>query len=388
MDNQDHLETIIHHLFIRCLEGSATREEVLQLQNWLSESKEHLDHFRQIERVWLETGKEHRYNPEEALLRLNQMLQVAPRREATRRWLVAGRYAAAAVILLSIALWAFYGNLTPSSPPSGVESIQPGSKKAILVLSSNEEVILSEELSETVVEGKTRIKNSDHTLSYESTGREETAEEENCLITPRGGEYSVILSDGTKVWLNADSKLTYPVRFLNDQRVVYLQGEAYFKVAHDSSKPFVVHSGEIQVRVLGTEFNIRNYQDDYIATTLVSGSVLLKDARDNVCHLRPGQQAVLRGDRLEVSDVESLLYTGWKDGFFIYQNRSLDEILKDLARWYDFDYYYQDQELKEHVLTAKLRKFDTIDRVFDVLSQTGRYTFDWRGKNVTIMSNK
>lgn len=204
------------------------------------------------------------------------------------------------------------------------------------------------------------------------------------MVTPRGGEYSVVLSDGTKVWLNAESELKYPVHFNGPERRVYLKGEAYFDVAKRKGQKFIVCSDKTQITVLGTEFNIKNYEGGVVAATLVAGSVLV-GYEDNECCLKPGQQAVVSVDGVNVREVETILYTAWKDGFFVCQDMTLDQILQELSRWYDFTYFYQNEELGALRLTAKLRKFDSVEDIFEILKMTGQVDFVVKGRTVTVM---
>ena len=174
------------------------------------------------------------------------------------------------------------------------------------------------------------MKKEGNTLVYGEKHAKETAGEYNRLITPRGGEYAVVLADGTKVWLNAESELHYPVHFPEHEREVHLKGEAYFSVSKQAGKPFVVCVGDSRITVLGTEFNVRNYQDEVVATTLVKGAVRIHDA-GRECDLTPGQQAVIEADGIRVREVDTDLYTAWKDGYFIYREKTLEDIMKELS---------------------------------------------------------
>ena len=195
----------------------------------------------------------------------------------------------------------------------------------------------------------------------------------------------MVLADGTKVWLNAESELHYPVHFPEHEREVHLKGEAYFSVSKQAGKPFVVCVGDSRITVLGTEFNVRNYQDEVVATTLVKGAVRIHDA-GRECDLTPGQQAVIETDGIRVREVDTDLYTAWKDGYFIYREKTLEDIMKELSRWYDFTYDCQSEELRQMTLTAKLRKFDRVEDIFDILKRTGRLDFATHGKNVTVLA--
>jgi len=187
------------------------------------------------------------------------------------------------------------------------------------------------------------------------------------------------------VWVNAESELRYPVQFSGTERKVYLKGEAYFAVTKQVTKPFIVCLDQAEITVLGTEFNVRNYENEAIATTLVKGSVSVTDNSNiSECRLRPGQQAVLEKGGITVREVEPIHFVAWKDGFFVYQDKKLDDILNELARWYDFTFSYRNNELKDLVLTAKLKKFDRVDRIFRILTETGKLGFTTQGKEVIV----
>lgn len=251
-------------------------------------------------------------------------------------------------------------------------------------MGENRRVVLDEGTADAVFGDSSAVRKEGDKLVYEAVADGDTAVSYNRLITPRGGEYTVVLADGTQVWLNAESELTYPVRFAGSERRVFLKGEAYFDVAKCEGKKFIVSSGNTQVSVLGTEFNVKGYEDGQVAATLVEGAVVVRHEEEE-CRLKPGEQAVVREDGIKVAEVETVLYTAWKDGFFIYREASLDAIMQELARWYDFTYFYQNSGVADLNLTAKLRKFDQVEDVFEILEMTGQVEFVIKNKTVTII---
>lgn len=202
------------------------------------------------------------------------------------------------------------------------ENIEPGGKKAILVLGSDEKVVLGDEAEETLLAGNTTVKKKEiHWYMIDKKWR--GGRRVQSADYPRGGEYAVVLADGTKVWVNAESELRYPVQFSGTERKVYLKGEAYFAVTKQVTKPFIVCLDQAEITVLGTEFNVRNYENEAIATTLVKGSVSVTDNSNiSECRLRPGQQAVLEKGGITVREVEPIHFVAWKDGFFVYQDKN------------------------------------------------------------------
>ena len=385
MDNFKDNETDIQHLIISSLEGTASEEELLVLQKWLEESEQHFLLFHAYRQDWIQAGCVQRYQTEEAWKKVEHRLFHRMSVKHLFLWTRIAGYAALVVLMIAVG-YVFMRRDQDKDQAYVVEgNIEPGGKKAILVLGSDEKVVLGDEAEETLLAGNTTVKKEGNTLVYGEKHAKETAGEYNRLITPRGGEYAVVLADGTKVWLNAESELHYPVHFPEHEREVHLKGEAYFLVSKQAGKPFVVCVGDSRITVLGTEFNVRNYQDEVVATTLVKGAVRIHDA-GRECDLTPGQQAVIETDGIRVREVDTDLYTAWKDGYFIYREKTLEDIMKELSRWYDFTYDCQSEELRQMTLTAKLRKFDRVEDIFDILKRTGRLDFATHGKNVTVLA--
>ena len=377
MDNFKDNETDIQHLIISSLEGTASEEELLVLQKWLEESEQHFLLFHAYRQDWIQAGCVQRYQTEEAWKKVEHRLFHRMSVKHLFLWTRIAGYAALVVLMIAVG-YVFMRRDQDKDQAYVVEgNIEPGGKKAILVLGSDEKVVLGDEAEETLLAGNTTVKKEGNTLVYGEKHAKETAGEYNRLITPRGGEYAVVLADGTKVWLNAESELHYPVHFPEHEREVHLKGQA--------GKPFVVCVGDSRITVLGTEFNVRNYQDEVVATTLVKGAVRIHDA-GRECDLTPGQQAVIEADGIRVREVDTDLYTAWKDGYFIYREKTLEDIMKELSRWYDFTYDCQSEELRQMTLTAKLRKFDRVEDIFDILKRTGRLDFATHGKNVTVLA--
>lgn len=385
MDNFRLLDEHIQHLFIAYLEGIASDEEILGLQQWLAQSEDHFNLFSQFRKDWLQAGQIQRYNLEGAWNKTERRLTTRRIPAYKHLWVKWASCAAAIVLLFSVGYYWINASSDQTLEFAGNVSIEPGSKKAILVLGTNEQVELNNYSQDSIFRGNATVKKEGNTLVYDESKQIPVAEEYNRLITPRGGEYSVVLSDGTKVWLNAESELKYPVHFSGSERKVYLKGEAYFAVTKQEGQAFVVCSDDARITVLGTEFNVRNYNNKAIATTLVKGSVRVAHD-DDECNLVPGQQAIIGDDGIQINQVETILYTGWKDGYFVFQDQTLDDILKELSRWYDFTYFYQNNKLETFTLTAKLRKFDSVNEVLEVLKGTGRFDFIIKEKTITVVS--
>ena len=204
------------------------------------------------------------------------------------------------------------------------------------------------------------------------------------IIVPRGGEYNLKLADGTDVWMFADSEIRFPTRFKGNKREVYLSGEAYFEVHHDPSRPFYVKTTSLDVKVLGTSFNVKAYDDmDVVETSLVEGVVSVKD---NV--LRPNMQAVFHKNTGDFSyrKINGDNYRLRKERVFVFENERLDDILQEMARWYDFDIFYQNPDIADKQFGLKLEKYEHVDSLLRILELTGEVKFSIKGRILTVMS--
>ena len=208
------------------------------------------------------------------------------------------------------------------------------------------------------------------------------------LNIPRGGEFFVCLSDGTKVWLNSESELKYASEFVGEERRVYLTGEAYFEVAHNPNKPFFVESKNLQIQVLGTSFGVRVYKDeDYALTTLEEGQVNIHTATSSVT-LKPGEQAKLHDNEITVNKVNTCSYTAWRNGKYIFINEPLGNIMKTLARWYDINIFYTSSKLEQIQFTGELIRYKNIEELLSKFEILEKVKFEIRNNTVTIKEYK
>jgi ferric-dicitrate binding protein FerR (iron transport regulator) len=223
-------------------------------------------------------------------------------------------------------------------------------------------------------------------LSFVSSGRA-VSDGYTRLVTPRCGEYSVVLSDGTRVWLNVESELAYPARFSPGRREVYLRGEAYFKIAPDASRPFVIHSGGVDVISPGAECNVRDRPREGLAVTPVAGTVLARDTTGRaICHPRVGQQATWRDGAFAVAGVETGLYTAWKEGYFEYRDAPLERVLEDLSRWYGFTYTFACPAACRHVVNVRFPRFVDLDRALELVSPGKAFSLVREERRVTVVA--
>lgn len=295
--------------------------------------------------------------------------------------------AAIAVLLCSVLLYRWLGtNQENQVVPRDVRQ-NVNTSIAHLKLNTGEVVELEKYDGKFIREDSVQIANENATLRYTSTDSVAPEKVEfNTLVIPRGSEYNIVLADGTKVFLNAGSEISYPVVFAGDKREVELKGEAYFEVRKDERRPFFVQAGDVQIQVLGTSFNVTAYPGrGRIETTLEEGKIQLTDGRESV-EVSPGKQAIydIEDGRFEVKQVDTKLYTAWKDGYYKFDQMTLEDIMETLALWYDLNVFYRNPGVKSLEFTGRLRRYDEVVSLFEKLEQTGLVVFEVNGKNVII----
>lgn len=300
-------------------------------------------------------------------------------------------YAAMITVLLSVGgMMSYYsgirGNKSDELLVVKNTLTQPGSR-AILMLPDGSEFDLKNENSRgALLQEKFSLSVNEESLSYQNVATGDSTVVYHTLKVPRGGEYILMLSDSTEVYLNADTRLRYPVSFQGKERKVYLSGEAYFKVKKDERKPFIVEAEHVEVKVLGTTFNVRAYGDEQeIQTTLESGKVLVSAAGQRV-NLVPGKQAVFNKQTsvLDARDVDIDLFMAWKEGRLMYDNYPLEKVLTDLSRWYAFDVFYSRDELRSYKFSLNMKKHEAFTQVLELIEKTGDIRFEVKNKTVIV----
>ena len=362
------------------------REEV---KAWLEESERNKEYFREFQRVHLEF--QWGVDAREVKSDFNVLRKKLRRRSSLQVWY---GVAAAVVILLSVGGMLLWNSGEIEEKPVQVAekvTIQPGKSQAILVLSSGEEVAMgnvSRQLEEK--DGTSVVVSETGRISYQSAeGKggitKDTARVMNRLVIPRGGEFNLTLSDGTRVWLNAETELRYPVQFNGKERVVYLKGEAYFEVSKNKEKPFLVQVDDMSVKVYGTAFNVNTYNK--IETVLVTGSVSMNQGGKEVL-LKPNQKGVFDqvSGKITVEDVDVLAYVSWKNGDFIFRNESLNSIMDKLSRWYGLEVLYQDAGLQDVRLSGNLKRYKDVRELFVSFEKISDARFKVQGNKVIVSS--
>ena len=368
-----------------------TRREELndeEVTAWLKE-KNHVELLDEIAAIRQKlSGQSYGENGEEEFLHLEKSIYDQKSRRMTLRWSIA------ASIILLVGL--FVGRTINGVRDMHEEQelaknvMQPGTSKAILMMADGKEVVLEQGQNLNILlNERVRVATSNRGIVYEEHGKGVVTEEYNKLTTPIGGEYSLVLSDGTKVFLNADSELKYPVEFSDGKRIVDLKGEAYFEVHKDSLRPFVVRVNGAEVTVLGTSFNVNTYGDDgQIYTTLVNGAVRVSSVKNGQAEvLKPGMQSVMdvQSGQLTVREVDVEPYVAWREGRFVFRAMTLDLIMRQLQRWYDFEVFYQNPELKDYEFRGVIKRDMDLDKVLSVIKVTTNVDFEVKGKVITII---
>ncbi len=384
-------ETISASMIYRKIEGKLSENEEVRFNIWLKESREHQEYYKRMqklyerENVWEISGEEVR----EAWHTFEQQMKGC-RQTTRKRHLVWGMSVAASVIVVFCSYWFMYHPTTREE--MAVQKIIPGQYSAVLEMADGKMYRLGEERYSLQEKTGNRIKIDSAFLSYLPTDDVRVVAHEivyNKLSIPRGGEYRIELEDGTKVWINSASRLQYPVVFSGDTREVYLEGEAYFEVRRDSSRPFIVHAGQQKVTVLGTSFGITCYGNevnDY--TTLVSGKVNVElEQGKQAFMLEPGMQVeynkvsgMVRERRVDVAE-----FVAWKEGKYVFKQKRLEDILSTLSRWYDFEVFYQNSEMKEVLFSGELRRFDDFNYLLRLIERTSDVKFVIDKKVVQVM---
>lgn len=392
-------EERIYYLLNAYTNKTATYAEEQELLQWAATTNNNIILKKYIHHL-IETQTDEKF-PEVNWENLyDQILQQADKNKQTKvRYIKWYKIAAAAVLAFIVVSGIYLLSHKKKQTPLVVENstklyknnIQPGETKAILRAGNRQVILNKKDTSFTLAGNTVHINSGDVKIADVKPVR-------YTLITPRGGEYRLMLSDGTKVWLNADSKLIYPSVFTGNTREVSLTGEAYFEVSpHPASPkgrgvamPFIVNSKNQKIEVLGTEFNVNAYPDEAnIITTLVNGKVQVKSSKRRL-QLEPGQQAILRqaqDDKREIilvenADVEQAV--AWKNGYFRFDKADIHTIMKQLARWYDIKVSYSDN-LPKHYFGAIMNRDNNISQILKMLEATGDVHFKIEGKEVRVM---
>ncbi|MDN3582471.1 FecR family protein [Mucilaginibacter flavus] len=371
----------IYNLIRKYRDNTATEQEKETLTEW----------YRNVANQNAEFPDDEETVEEEMLFRINNQINpLKRRRHSIRNWSVA----ASVIFVLSFGTYFFTRKTADSKKNELVHNtvIVPGSNKAILTLANGQKISLTDAQKGTVINqsGVQISKTVDGQLVYTAARDDKNAAnataavQYNSMETPRGGQYQLLLPDGTRVWLNASSLIKYPVDFnTGSERKVELSGEAYFEVAHNKSRPFRVVTSRQVVEVLGTHFNVNAYKDEpNTKTTLLEGSVKVTGDKESAM-LKPGQQANLT-DGIKVSDVDAEEAVAWKNGYFRFDDEKLETVMRKVSRWYNVDVEYRDNEVKNYLFAALTTRFDNLSTLLKIMDQTVDANFSVEGTKIII----
>ena len=380
-------DIIIIRLILGHWAGKLSEPEKKELDNWLEQSEKHRIYFQK----WCDDERQDDllskigcYDPGEGW---QQVVRKRNMRRNRRWWLVAA--ASVAILFGGLAVYR-YSKIPVSLPLASEEtSIYPGKRMARLITPSGETVLL-DTLRQTEIQ-QMKLHNDQGRVVIQAACGDANGDQPvyHCLEVPRGGEFSFLLPDSTTVFLNAESRLRFPDRFVpGSERIVYLSGEAYFDVKRDPRSPFLVCLEHSTVKVTGTSFNVKAYPDDTSeATTLISGTVSMGiGTTEQWLVLKPGEQGCYDATRktLLQQTVDVNYYTAWKDGVFAFYRQPLEEVMKTLGRWYLFDTHYQNEALKSILYTGKINRHASIREVLHTFELMDELTFDIKGKEVIV----
>ncbi len=370
------------HLWLKYKSGNTTEAESQLVELWFHELNN--DEPIQLSDAEIEKAHQQMYVAVHGQIKAKQT-----------KWTLWHRLAGAAAILLTVVgLSLLILNQQKLNPIVSNQKILPGGNKATLTLANGKVINLNDALTGELASqtGIIISKTADGELLYtvQSDVKQETTTKEgfNIISTPRGGQYQVNLPDGTKVWLNAASYLKFLPDFSKQaQRKVVFSGEAYFEVAK-SERPFIVVTNQQEVKVLGTHFNINGYTDDEsIKTTLLEGAVIVRNVKTNqLSNLKPGQQNMLKENRMDVLKVDTEEAIAWKNGYFTFNKEPLESIMRKISRWYDVDIDAPaNPALMQKEFSGTVSRFGNVSDVLEMLELTDVVHFKTEGRRIIIM---
>lgn len=378
------------YLFYRYFQKTASREELDELSLLMNQPENEAAVKLLMEEAFL------LFEPKGNVLSDTQSEQILTNVQShTRKHINWWRSLAAAAAVLVVMAAGFYGWRSMSwkeeAPVMAAQNdVPPGTNKAVLHLADGTVVTLDSAGNQVIRQGETTINQQNGQLHYNAANTNTTAVSFNTLSTPRGGQYSVTLPDGSKVWLNAASSLKFPTAFTGTERKVELTGEAYFEIAKNVKRPFkVTLEDNTIIEVLGTHFNVNAYKDERaIATTLLEGAVRLTNGKERIT-IKPGERAQMAegGTKFLIDrpDVERVV--AWKNGFFQFNGDNITIIMKQLSRWYDIESVYTgNMKMKDY--SGYISRNSNISEVLKMLELTNEIDFKVEGRKVTVNAIK
>ncbi|MDY3033330.1 MAG: DUF4974 domain-containing protein [Odoribacter sp.] len=380
-------ENIFEHIVDYC-SGNISEADSRTLQSWINTAPENRETFEK----YLRLVKMHRMvkgseeiRDAEAWKRLSATMAAKKIRRIRQRVV-----AVAAVVLLFLGIGLGFLESREETVPLGSNiHILPGTTKATLVLANGTQLDLTRNDLREVQEQGALIKNDTTVgLQYELNHQKMEEPVWHTVKVPVSGEYHFTLSDGTRVWLNSESEITFPVSFVGGSREVVVKGEAYFEVKSDKAHPFIVHAKEVDIEVVGTKFNVAAYEDSHrVVTTLAEGRVNV-EMSGQVVGLSPDEQVSvdLKSGKMAKNSVSASTNISWIQGIFEYENMTLEEITTQLSRWYGVDFIFSAAEFKTRRFTGVVKKYDELNNVLKIIEKTTNVSFMINGKDIAVKS--
>ncbi len=360
-------------IIIKIWLNKASEQERERLLSWLDENEENRQTYKNIisgEALLKRLKSEEKISQNTDFEMVSRKIAQKLLKRNTQRKVLNSIYFATGTIILLVCAWIFW----PVNTPTEKISIADNSKVKLIMASGNV-INLDKEAPDSIDATSALIIKNESGLVYKQKERGEMEDKEvkNKIVTGRGGEYGFTLSDGTKVWLNSQSEIEFPVSFKGDQRVINLTGEAYFEVTHDPKRPFVVHSFNQTVQVIGTSFNIKAYADeDKVFTTLIEGKVSVGSGGDKIT-LTPGMESVcLRSNNgIETYKVNTDFSTAWRSGYFMFNEQDLTEMIKVLQRWYEYEFIYNNKSRGADTFSGRFNKYSDLESTLRSITLAG-----------------
>ena len=380
-ENSGHISQLLQ----KFLFGQLTEIEQKQFEEWLQASDQNrrlLESFRKAKNIEQDLAVVKQLDANRAWEKLN-----SKNNKSNYKWFIS---IAASLLLLATFFYLWQSSYLKTDEDAVhnltlnlEQDVEPAQSGAILQLSNGEKVVLNNKTSKTYHTNKTFVGNGAELIV--KNDKSQQVSRLNSLIVPRASYYKITLSDGTKVWVNAQSKLNFPAQFSTDERRVSLEGEAYFEVAHDAKKPFYVDSKAGEIKVLGTHFNVFAYHDD-IRATLVEGKVEVRQ-KENKLELNPGEFASLSKNNLIKGNADIQQDLAWHNNEFYFKKETIVNIAHQLSRWYDLDVKFRGNVQLSKEYSGSIQRDVKLSQVLEMLSYVSDLRFEVHGKEL-IIENK
>lgn len=373
----------IYQLMLAVLTNEATEEEKEAFENWLKVREDNKREYEKVRRLFLASVPNRKKQEYDTDLAWQQVKKKTVNKRKVLFSSIFLRYAAIVIAVISVGVY-FYINNSGNNLVANIHQFN----QPTLLLGNGEKISLEEKAFSMQKQHITIKNNTDNKLVYESSDtKANDIAEQNHLIIPKGKTYQLVLSDGTQIWMNSESELLYPSRFNGDIREVTLIGEAYFDVAKDKGKPFYVKTNGMDLKVLGTSFNVSCYKTDKaVTTTLVEGSVCVQTQNGQEQIITPSEQLTYNKElqSMEVKTVNTELYTSWMNGEYIFKDAPLEEIMTKLQHWHNFTVSYQNEKIKSHRFSLTVSKETSIEQLVEIINFTSEVRLERTNNSINI----